>query len=96
MYTVDILTIAIIETEDAFNWYESQVFGLGKQFIAEVDHYISLISQNPYQFNVQFSERFRFATLKRFPYRIVYIINEEQTTVVINSVFHTSRNPVQL
>lgn len=76
--------------------YELQVHGLGDQFITEVDHYIDLIKQNPNQFATQFSEQFLFATLKRFPFRLVYFVNRTDQTILINSVFHTSRNPEKL
>jgi len=40
MYQVEILHIAI-EMEDAYNWYELQVKGLGDQFIEEIDIILS-------------------------------------------------------
>jgi len=73
--------------------YEKQQPGLGKRLLWEVKHYLKLISKNPLQFEVKFSNKYRFAVLKVFPYFISYRIEEETNHVFIISIFHTSRNP---
>ena len=93
MYTVKLLTEAEIELSDACKWYEKQQPGLGKRLLWEVKHYLKLISKNPLQFEVKFSNKYRFAVLKVFPYFISYRIEEETNHVFIISIFHTSRNP---
>ncbi|MGZ3874011.1 MAG: type II toxin-antitoxin system RelE/ParE family toxin [Mucilaginibacter sp.] len=59
----------------------------------DVDDYLNKISQNPYQFAIQFSGIYRFALLKHFPFRIVYNMTEDQNYVYVIAVFHTSRDP---
>lgn len=68
--------------------------GLAKKFLKEIDHYLDLIAENPLQFAIKFSDRYRFAVLKVFPFFIVYRIEEDQELVYVISIFHTSRNPV--
>jgi plasmid stabilization system protein ParE len=94
MYTVKLLTEAEIELTDACKWYEKQQRGLAKKFLAEVKHYLKLIAKNPLQFEVKFSNRYRFAVLHIFPYFIAYRIEEDTKFVYVISIFHTSRNPV--
>lgn len=94
MYTVKLLTEAEIELSEACKWYEKQQAGLAKKFLAEVKHYLKLIGKNPQQFEVKFSNRYRFAALQVFPYFIAYRIEEESRRVYVISIFHTSRNPV--
>ena len=92
-FHIEILQTATDDLQDSYDWYEEQRAGLGEQFITEVDEYIKLISKNPYQFAVQFSGKYRFALLRRFPFRIVYDIEENENLVNVTAVFHTSRDP---
>jgi toxin ParE1/3/4 len=94
MYTVKLLTEAEIEVSEACKWYEDQQPGLAKKFLNEIDHYLNLIAENPLQFAIKFSDRYRFAVLKIFPYFILYRIEDGKDLVYVISVFHTSRNPV--
>jgi toxin ParE1/3/4 len=94
MYTVKLLTEAEIELTDACKWYEKQQSGLGKRLLSEVKHYLKLISTNPLQFEVKFSNKYRFAVLKVFPYFIAFRVEEETKQIYVISIFHTSRNPV--
>ncbi len=96
MYTVKLLTEAEIEISEACKWYEEQQPGLARKFLKEIDHYLNLIAENPLQFVIKFSYRYRFVTLKVFPYFIVYRVEEESKAVYVISVFHISRNPVNL
>jgi hypothetical protein len=68
--------------------------GLAKQFLKEIDYYLNLIGKNPFHFAVRFSDKYRFAVLKKFPYFIVFRIEESEGLIYVISIFHTSRNPV--
>ncbi len=92
-YIVELFDTATADLQESYDWYEERSFGLGERFIREVDEYLDIVARNPYQFQVQFSEKYRFALLKRFPFRIVYYIEEEIHQVNVTAVFHTSRNP---
>ncbi len=94
MYTVKLLTEAEIEVSEACKWYENKQHGLGRSLLAEIDHYLNLIAKDPFQFPIRFSERYRFAVLKKFPYLIVFRMEEDKKLIYVNSVFHTSRNPI--
>ena len=93
MFDIEIFQTATADLQNAYDWYEEQSIGLGERFATEVDEYLILVSNNPYQFAVQFSGRYRFALLHHFPFRIVYSIDEVNGIVYISSIFHTSRNP---
>jgi plasmid stabilization system protein ParE len=84
---------AVIEIEDAFFWYEKEKGGLGWEFIAAVEGYYEKIIENPYWYQKGDKDR-RVAVMRRFPYKIVYEV--EQETVFVYAVFHTSRNPKKL
>ncbi|HVS90542.1 MAG TPA: type II toxin-antitoxin system RelE/ParE family toxin [Mucilaginibacter sp.] len=93
MFLIETYQTATADLQEAFDWYEEQSQGLGERFIREVDTYLDLIGKNPFQFAIQFSGKYRFALLDRFPFRIVYRIDEDKNRVYIVSVFHTSRDP---
>ena len=93
MYTVKLLTEAEIEVSEACKWYEKRKPGLGKAFLDEFDRCVDRIQNNPFLFPVNFSEKYRFAVLKKFPYSIVYRIDDYEGVIIVNSVFHQHRNP---
>ena len=93
MFDIEIIETASADLQDAYDWYEEQSIGLGERFVTEVDDYLQLISNNPYQFAIQFSGKYRFALLRHFPFRIVYSIDESVEKVYVSSIFHTSRDP---
>ena len=82
--------LAEIEFIQAYNYYEEQTIGLGEKFITEIDTIITTIGKNPY-LNQRKHKHYREAVLKKFPFFLVYEIHDN--TVIINSVFHTSRSP---
>ncbi len=82
------------ELQDAFDWYEEQEHGLGTRFAVAVDGMIDEIVRRPTSFPALENRRFRRAFLDKFPFAIVY--SEEVNTLIIASVFHTSRNPIIL
>ena len=92
-YSTEILKPAEIEFDEAFEYYNEQLPGLGRKFYGEVSRYLSSISENPYKFAAKYDNELHFATLKIFPFLIVYWVDEALKTVFVVSIFHTSRNP---
>ncbi len=78
------------EFVNSFQYYEEQQVGLGQKFESELAKILSKISKNPFLFQRKF-KHYREAPLEKFPYFMVYEIFEKK--VIINSIFHTSRNP---
>ena len=92
-YHIELLQTAIDDLQESYDWYEKRRTGLDEEFVTEVDDYLEIVAKNPYHFAVQFSEKYRFALLDRFPFRIVYDIDEDNHQINVNAVFHTSRDP---
>ena len=93
MYTVKLLLRAELEVNEACEWYEKRKPGLGGKFLEEFDHCINRIANHSLHYAVNFSEKYRFALLKVFPYSVVYRFDDENSILVI-SVFHQHRNPI--
>lgn len=84
---------ALQDMTEAFTWYESKQPGLGSEFLDEVEKYFELITQNPNRY--QDFRNFKIAVMNRFPYKIVYEI-EQENMVVVYAVYHDKRNPQKL
>jgi toxin ParE1/3/4 len=75
---------------DAKAWYDHQRPELGDDFLRRVGETLSSVERMP-ELRGKFFEELRVALVDRFPYAVVYRIDDEQITVV--AVYHTSRNP---
>ena len=83
---------AEIDLDEILVWYEIQKVGLGFDFIKQFEVTLQKILNNPY-YTVTILKEARRATLKRFPYEIVYRINEQNVEVRIIAIIHQSRDP---
>ena len=78
------------EMTEAYDWYEDRVPGLGSEFLLCVDAVFSAIHREP-QLYPRVHKTARRALLRRFPYEIIFVEDDER--VVVLSVFHAKRNP---
>lgn len=91
MHTIKISQAALKDISDSVKWYNEQLEGLGDDFTKQVFITLALIESNPLHYSIRFSGRFHFAKTTRFPFMMVYEIVDD--VIIINAVFHTSRNP---
>jgi len=82
--------VAEREVEAAADYYETHEAGLGLRFVEELNHATEFILQFPNAWS-PISKRSRRCVLRRFPYSIIYSV--EQSTVTIVTVVHQSRDP---
>ncbi len=92
MYKAIILPLAKDDIKEAAFWYNKQQAGLGKCFTAEVREKVHFIRQNPNAVNIRYNT-VRTAVLDVFPFMVHYIIDENNKTIIVSAVLHTSRNP---
>ena len=76
--------------DEAGDWYERQRPGLGPAFAAAVQEVFNRIAAQP-QLHPVVLRDIRRAVVRGFPYCVYY--RERPSTVVVLSVFHTSRDP---
>ena len=79
------------DLDDAFQWYEEQDPGLGKEFIRCVDAKIANLSRNPLYYQIVKNERVRRALVSRFPFSIYFVSEEE--VIIIFAILHQRRSP---
>lgn len=88
-YNLVIQSEAIIDIQEAFEWYEEQNSGLGFDFIEEVENGYDKICNHP-KYYIAINTHFRRLKINRFPYLIVYEIQKD--SVIIIAVKHAGRN----
>ena len=91
MYNLILEDLAIIEMQEAFEWYESIEQGLGFKLLEKAEICFFYITNNP-QHYYNISDKDRRIHLNKFPYKIIYFIKED--TVVVTSFFHAARKPL--
>ncbi len=87
---IEFLEPALIELDDAKEYYNVQSNGLGTNFFDEVLKAIELISRFPEVWSKN-TENTRKALLKKFPYNLVYSILEDKIYII--AVAHQHREP---
>jgi len=87
---IKFLEIAEIELDEAIAFYNYQLVGLGEQFLTEVLDTIERIRTFPKAWRLC-SSNMRQCRMKRFPYKIIYqVINDE---ILIVAIAHFHREP---
>ena len=89
-YKIEFKEEALEDVKSAYKYYEESAEGLGDDFLNKLEEYIIIIEDNPFLFEAK-HKPFREVKIKRFPYLIVYEIEENK--VIVYSVFHTKRSP---
>ena len=78
------------EMLDAARFYESRVHGLGREFLAEVQHAAQRITEHP-EAAPPIRGNIRRRLIKRFPFGILYINDPDE--IVIVAVMHLRQRP---
>jgi len=81
---------AELDINEARQWYEAERIGLGDELIDAVDEVLARVQRAPRLYAKVFQE-LRLALVRRFPYAVVYRIDDDQITVV--AVYHMHRDP---
>lgn len=78
---------------EAADWYDRQQPGLGDEFIEEVVTVFDELAVNPLQYCRRHpTKNIRWRYPKRFPYRVIYEVGEEEQLVIIAAVIHGARH----
>lgn len=80
------------EVQAAFDWYEEQSDGLGFEFLRAIDACVSGVQRNPFAFTVVHEPDVRRALVRRFPYALFYLANDE--AIIVIAVFNVRRHPI--
>lgn len=87
IYNLDFLPGVEDEIIDASQWYENKKEGLGVDFLLSVEAALFSIKRQPLSFQKVFTT-VRRAVIKRFPYGIFFVIENDTITVIAVTSFH--------
>ncbi|MCY7421470.1 MAG: type II toxin-antitoxin system RelE/ParE family toxin [Chitinophagaceae bacterium] len=81
--------IALLDVEEAVDYYEKKVSGLGRRFYNQYLASVTDIQNKPftYSYNVENVRRYK---IESFPYKIFYTVTEK--TILILGVTHAKRS----
>jgi len=74
-----------------FRYYEKDHPGRGHRFVAAVDATLAQVATAPLRFAIMYEPDIRSAKVRRFPYRVVYVVVDGAIDVV--AVAHAKRRP---
>ncbi|MBS1735101.1 MAG: type II toxin-antitoxin system RelE/ParE family toxin [Bacteroidetes bacterium] len=79
------------EIENAIDYYALYSVDAPANFIATLKEAYSTLKINPF-FKVRY-KNVRALKIKKFPYSLYFVFNEDENTVRVLSCFHNKRNP---
>lgn len=81
------------DVAEAADWYESRQPGSGAQFIEEIIRTWDALADGPLLNSRRHPTRnIRWRYPDRFPYRVIYEVNESERTVKVAAVLHVARD----
>jgi toxin ParE1/3/4 len=87
-YCVIVSPEAENDLKEIFSWYEDNRIGLGYDFLLQVDAGINFVKRNPEIHPIEYKGT-RKHLIKRFPYKIIYLVKEEG--IIVLAVLHGKR-----
>jgi plasmid stabilization system protein ParE len=74
---------ARVEIREARRWYEGQLAGLGRRFLADLEATMAHVVEHPEMYqSLADGSGDRRALLRRFPYSVVYRVTEAEIAVL--------------
>ena len=93
IYKVVIEPRAILDIQDAIDYYDSKQNGLGTYFFQVVEEHIITLTKSPF-FQIRYKD-YHYFPIRKFPFILLYYIDEKLKIIYIMSVFNTSLNPIK-
>lgn len=90
-FTIFIEPLALLDIQQAIDYYDEKQAGLGKKFESALNHHLISLENNPF-FKIRY-DRVRCVPVNKYPYMIHFTIEEVAKSVTVRAVFHTSLDP---
>lgn len=92
MFPISFAWQAEADANEAVEWYDEKVDGLGLRFIEDLHQTVRSIQRNPDAQNLYLpSVNIRTRILNRFPYKVFFICSKDEIFVI--AVIHQKRSP---
>ena len=80
------------DLRNAAIWYNKQRKGLGKDFVKRIRERAAEIQDLPLSCQIRYKD-IHTAVIEQFPYMMHYWVNEDNKTIYIITILHTSQDP---
>ena len=91
IYKIVIEPRSILDLQDAIDYYDSKQNGLGTYFFQVVAGPLGTLAKRPF-FQIRYKDYHGFP-VRKFPFILLYYIDESLETIYVMSVFNTYLNP---
>ncbi len=92
MYSIVFDPIALAEYKHAVKWYKEHSAKAASDLVTEVRERIWDICHDPLRYRNTYRD-LRELSLKKYPYFIVYLVDDKRKKIVITSFYHHKKNP---
>jgi len=89
-YRIILASTAEKDIEEIIEWYGKENNDISRKFIHELEEQLQIIALNPFLFQEVY-KNYRKANTGKFPYKIVYRIEDE--SILVAAIFHNKREP---
>ena len=77
--------------EQSLKWYMERSIVASERFVVAINNALQLICDNPTRWRKKY-KNFHEISLKKYPFTIIYTIEEDKAIVVVSSIYHHKRN----
>jgi plasmid stabilization system protein ParE len=77
---------------DSLLWYKIRSIDAAENFVNAINETLERISVNPTRFRNTYKDFYEVST-KKYPFSVVYFIDEGEKRIVVVSIFHFKRSP---
>ncbi len=82
------------DLQNVLDWYAGESLNALEKFVAALYERFDDLAERPESFGIiRQRQHFRKAKINRFPYYIIYRLNEKRNEVFISAIIHVKRNP---
>ena len=90
-FTIVIEPRALADIQNGIDYYDGLRIGLGEKFSLAVDKHIDYLYTNPF-FQTSYDD-YRALPIEKFPFIILFYIDEITNTVFVSAIFNTYQDP---
>jgi len=90
MFSVSLLPPAIDDIQDAYDWYEEQLRGLGERFLESIQKALFDLKMYPF-YAIRYST-VRCVPVSVFPFMIHFELDEVRSLIFVKAILHTKMN----
>ena len=83
---------ALQDIQNATDWYNLQLLGLGTRFQKQVIKQINSLKKDANLYAIRY-QNIRCMLVKKFPFMIHFLLDDKFEKVEIFAIIHTSKNP---